>query len=175
MRRTASVLAGLALAAGPACASPLSGPEMMALAGQSRERPPEVAVLIVPSGDETSGELLSHAAPADGGGLLRLAEPAFTEADFEGCRFGVGVDPETCIRSRLAEGDAAAIAGPPTVVILLRPGPGFYIGWTCIGVGERPTAADRQTVYLDWQPNMIEASAREAAGCILAAAAESGG
>ena len=64
--------------------------------------------------------------------------------------------------------------GPPTVVVLLRPGPGFLIGWTCVGVGEAPTVAARQNVSLDWQPAQIEASANAAAGCILAAAAESG-
>jgi len=166
MHRLASVLAGLVLVAGPACSL---APETAAPVGQAGPPPPEVAVLFLPSLGGKSAELLGRAAPEGGSGLLRLAEPRFSAADFEGCFYS-----ETCVRTRLAEHGAMTLDGPPTVVVLFRPGPGFLIGWTCIGVGEGPTAADRQTVSLDWQPDKIDASANEAAGCILAAAAESG-
>ena len=173
MRRIAALLAGLALVGGPACALAPFALEMEPPVGQAGPPAPEVTVLILPSGGGKSGELLGRAAPGDGSGLLRLAEPRFSAADFEDC-LAAGVESEACIRTRLAERDAMTVDGPPTVIVLLRPGPGFYIGWTCIGVGEGPTAADRQTVTLDWQPHEIDASASEAAGCILAAAAESG-
>lgn len=173
MRRFPSLLAGLVLVTGPACAVAPPRSEAAAPPAQAGPPAPKVAVLIVPSGSGKSEELLSRAAPEDGGGLIQLAEPRFSAADFDGCS-EVGVDPEDCIRTRLTERDAMTVDGPPTVVVLLRPGPGFFIGWTCIGVGHAPTAADRQTVYLDWQPDKLDASAKEAAGCILAAAAESG-
>lgn len=166
------ILAGLVLVAGPGCAPGASAPQVATAAEHAGPPPPEVAVLIVPTGGGKSAALLSRAAPADGAGLLRLAEPRFSDDDFEGC-LDVA-DSEACVRARLAEREAGAMDGPPTVVVLPRPGPGFLVGWTCVGVGEAPTAAVRQNVSLDWQPGRIEASANAAARCILAAAAESG-
>ena len=172
MRRLTLILAGLVLVAGPGCAPGPSTPQAAIPAEHAGPPPPDVAVLIVPAGGEKSAELLRRAAPEDGTGLLRLAEPRFSDDDFEGCL--AIAESEACIRARLAGREARAMEGPPTVVVLLRPGPGFLIGWTCVGVGEAPTVAARQNVSLDWQPAQIEASANAAARCILAAAAESG-
>jgi hypothetical protein len=138
---------------------------------------PEVAVLVVDlaGGPAAAGEaLLDRVAPADGSGWLRRAEPVFTQADFAGCA-ATGVDPEPCVRETLAARDAARLEGPPTVVVLIRPAPGFHVGWTCIGVGGAPTNEARQrSPDIRSSPGVESANAQAAAGCILAAAAESG-
>lgn len=163
MHRLAPVLAGLALAgASPAAAhAPV----------------PEVAVLVyAPWGaDDVFNEtLLAHIAPDDGSGWFRRTEPAFTSADFDGCG-AAGVDPEACVRGVLADRGAARMEGPPTVVVLIRPAPGFHVGWTCIGVGDGPSREDRQRrPAIERTPGAEDRNAQTAAGCILAAAAESG-
>lgn len=144
---------------------------------------PEVAVLIYSpwEGSEADSEaLLAHVAPDHGGGWLRRAEPAFARSDFAACPT-TGRELEDCIRGVLAERGAAELEGPPTVVVALGPaGPGFIRDWTCIGVGEGPSQPDRQRVGIDFmtvqatgmdpEPGVVQA----AAGCITAAAAESG-
>ena len=135
---------------------------------------PEVAVLVAGAGMTAFAEdTLNGLAPEDGGGLFRRAAPAFRAADFEACG-ATGVQPEVCVREVLAARGAAALEGPPTVVVWVGPGPGFLTGWTCIGVGEGPTAADRQSVSLDWSSPGGGDNAGKAGSCILAAAAESG-
>lgn len=151
----------------------------LALAGVADALPPapEVAVLIyAPWGADGSFNeaLLARVAPDDGSGGLRLTEPVFTTADFAGCEVA-GVNPEACIRGVLAARNAAAIDGPPTVVLLVRPAPGFDAGWTCVGVGEGPTREDRQrSPGIERTPGSEDRNAQAAAGCLLAAASESG-
>ena len=158
IRLAATLLASLALAAPARAAPPV----------------PEVAVLVLApwGGPADFAELmLARVAPTDGSGLLLRTAPAFRAEDFQGCWTG---EPETCVRGVLTARGAAALDGPPTVIVLLTPGPGFVTGWTCIGVGEAPTRPERQRVGLDGRSDQAEASARTAAGCLLAAAAESG-
>lgn len=164
-RRVASalapVLAGLALAgASPAAAhAPV----------------PEVAVLVyAPWGaDDVFNEtLLARIAPDDGSGWFRRTEPAFTSADFDGCG-AAGVDPEACVRGVLAAQEV--VGRPTTVVVLIRPAPGFQVGWTCIGVGDGPSREDRQRgPVIERTPGAEARNAQAAVGCIFAAAAESG-
>jgi hypothetical protein len=161
MHRLAPVFASLAFAgAGPAGAhAPV----------------PEVAVLVyAPWGaDGVFNEaLLARIAPDDGSGWFRRVEPAFTSAGFDGCE-AAGVDPESCVRGVLAA--RQAVDGPPTVVVLIRPAPGFHVGWTCIGVGGGPSREDRQRrPGIERTPGAEDRNAQAAVGCILAAAAESG-
>ena len=163
MHRLASVLAGLGLAG----AAPVA----------AHAPAPEVAVLVhAPWGadDVFNDALLARIAPDDGSGWFRRVEPALTSADFDGCG-ATGVDPEACVRGVLAARDAARMDGPPPVVVLIRPAPGFQVGWTCIGVGDGPTREDRQrSPAIERMPGAEDSNARAAAGCILAAAAESG-
>jgi hypothetical protein len=163
MPRLASVVAGLALAG----AAPVAAHAPV----------PEVAVLVyAPWGaDDVFNEaLLARIAPDDGSGWFRWVEPAFTSAGFEGCE-ATGVDPEACVRGVLAARDAARMDGPSTVVVLIRPAPGFHVGWTCIGVGDGPNREDRQRrPGIERTPGAEDRNAQAAAGCILAAAAESG-
>ena len=136
--------------------------------------PPEVAVVVAGAGmTDFAEQMLARTAPEDGGGWFRRAPSAFTAADLETCG-AQGVQPEPCVRETLAARGAAGMDGPPTVVVWLRPGPGFLTGWTCIGVGEAPTAADRQNISLDRSLGPDGVNADSAAACVLAAAAESG-
>lgn len=163
MHRLAPLLAGLALA-GAAPVAALAPPA------------PDVAVLVyAPGGDDVFNDaLLARIAPDDGSGWFRRAEPALTSADFDGCG-ATGVDPEACVRGVLADRGAARMEGPPTVVVLVRPAPGFHVGWTCIGVGDGPSQEDRQRrPGIEQTPGAEDGNAQAAAGCILAAAAESG-
>lgn len=163
MHRLAPVLAGVALAG----AAPVA----------AHAPAPDVAVLVyAPWGaDDVFNEaLLARIAPDDGSGWFRRAEPAFTSADFDGCE-ATGADPEACVRGVLAARGAAGMERPPTVVVLIRPAPGFHVGWTCIGVGDHPSREDRQRrPGIERIPGAEDRNAQAAAGCILAAAAESG-
>ena len=145
--------------------------------------PPEVAVLVLSPGDEAprpvdeSDDLLAAISPADGGGWLRIVEPAFTYADFAACTAS-GVAEEGCVRQVLAARGAAGVA-PPTVVVLVGPGPGFSISWTCVGVGDAAFQPDRQHIsvdFLGWRSEgrFSPEQVSEAAGCLTSAAAESG-
>ena len=144
---------------------------------------PEVAVLILspdrapPGMIDASEGLLAQAAPEDGSGWFRRAEPAFTSADFAACE-GYGGELEPCVRGVLGERGAAELAGPPTVVVLVGPGPGFSASWTCVGVGEAPRMAANQRIIIDFTTWRAEGSdpgaASTAAGCITYAASESG-
>lgn len=135
---------------------------------------PEVAVVVAGGGmTDFAEQTLAAVAPQDGGGWFRRVPSAFGAADFDAC-VAPGVQRETCVREILVARRAAGPDGPPTVVVLLSPGPGFLTGWTCVGGGVGPTAAERQTISLDWSPGHEADNAREAAGCVLAAAAESG-
>lgn len=114
--------------------------------------PPPVAVVLVHAGgaEEASENLL---ASVGGGVWFADAEAPVTAEAFQHC--GAEQDREACVRGVLAGVDRS---GAPLVVILTQPSPGFYGGWQCIGEGAAPTSADRQA----------------AAGCVLAAASESG-
>lgn len=148
---------------------------LVALAAQSAGPPaPEIAVVVAGAGmTDFAKDTLARVAPEDGSGMFRRMPPAFEAADFEACA-GTGVEPEACVREILAARGAASLEGPPTVVVWFGPGPGFLTGWTCVGVGAAPTAVDRQRTSLDWSPGQETANADKAAGCVLAAAAESG-
>lgn len=163
MRRLAAALVGFALpgAALPAAALPPA---------------PEVGVLVLnPYGqhEELVDSLMARIAPEDGSGQLRRTEPVVTAADFAGCT-APGVEPTGCVRETLAARGAGDIEGPPTVVVLITPAPGFLVGWNCIGVGAGPSDEARQAPGIIWSPGAGDDNARSAAGCILAAAAESG-
>ena len=163
MHRLSFVLAGLALVgAAPVAALPPA---------------PEVAVLVyAPWGGngEFDEALLARIAPDDGGGWFRRTQPAFTSADFEPCG-STGIDSEACVRTVLAGRGAARMEGPPTVVVLIRPAPGFHVGWTCIGVGDGPGREERQrSPDIQRVPGAEDRNAQAAASCILGAAAESG-
>jgi len=135
---------------------------------------PEVAVVVAGGGlMDFAEQTLARLAPEDGGGWFRRAPSAFNAADFDACN-APGVQPEPCIRDVLAARGAADLERPPTVVVWVGPGPGFLTGWTCIGVGGAPTAEDRQNISLDWSRGQDGVNAQSAAGCILAAASESG-
>ena len=135
--------------------------------------PPEVAVVLAGAGrTDLAEQMLARGAPEDGGGFRR-APSAFSAADLAACN-APNVRPEPCVREILAARGAAGLAGPPTVVVWLRPGPGFLTGWTCIGVGGAAAAAARQNISLDWSRGPDGVNAERAAGCVLAAAAESG-
>lgn len=158
MKRLACALAA-ALPAAPAAALPPA---------------PEAAVVIAGVGmTDFAEQTLAAVAPRDGGGWFRRAPSAFSAADFDACG-APGVQPEACVRGVLTARGAAGLDGPPTVVVWLSPGPGFLTDWTCIGVGAGPTAAARQTISLDWSRGHEADNARQAAGCVLAAAAERG-
>ena len=146
----------------------------LAAAQSAGPPPPEIAVVVAGAGmTDFAGDTLATVAPDDGGGMFRRTSPAFGAADFEACS-GTGVEPEACVREVLAARGAASLEGPPTVVVWVGPGPGFLTGWTCVGVGGAPTAVGRQRISLDWSPGHETANADKAAGCVLAAAAESG-
>ena len=168
MRRIAAILAGLALAGG---AAPASAAET-APTGQAGPPAPEVAAVVFNPYDlheDLVADLLARIAPDDGSGHLRLTEPFLAEADFAGCS-GPGVEPTGCVRETLA----ARGAGPPTVVVVISPAPGFLVGWNCVGVGRGPSDEARQGPGVAWSPGAEDSNARAAAGCLLAAAAESG-
>ncbi|SFS36389.1 hypothetical protein [Brevundimonas viscosa] len=146
----------------------------LAAAQSAGPPPPEIAVVVAGAGmTDFAGDTLARVAPEDGSGMFRRTPPAFEVADFEACA-GTGVEPEACVREILAARGAASLEGPPTVVVWVGPGPGFLTGWTCVGVGAQPTASGRQRTGLDWSPGQEAANADKAAGCVLAAAAESG-
>lgn len=135
---------------------------------------PEIAVVVAGAGmTDFARDTLARVAPEDGGGMFRRTPPAFDAADFEACG-EIGVQPEACVRGILAARGVADLAGPPTVVVWVGPGPGFLTGWTCVGVGAEGTRPDRQRISLEWSPGHEAANADVAAGCVLAAAAESG-
>ena len=172
MRRIAAILAGLALAGG---AAPASAAET-APTGQAGPPAPEVAAVVFNPYDlheDLVADLLARIAPDDGSGHLRLTEPFLTEADFAACS-GPGVEPADCVRETLAARGAARAEGPPTVVVVISPAPGFLVGWRCVGVGGGPSDAARQSPGVAWSPGAEDSNARAAAGCLLAAAAESG-
>lgn len=135
---------------------------------------PEIAVVVAGAGKiDFAGDTLARVAPEDGSGMFRRTPAAFEAADFEACG-ATGVEPEACVREILAAWGAASLEGPPTVILWVGPGPGFLTGWSCIGVGAEPTAPGRQRINLDWSPGQEASNAGKAAGCVLAAAAESG-
>ena len=168
MNRYAIAAAAITLLAVPAAANP---------------PPPEVAVLVLSPGGADPGpinesdDLLEAISPPNGGGWLRVVEPAFTYADFAAC-ITSGVTDEGCVRGVLATRDAAEMT-PPTVIVLIGPGPGFSVSWTCVGVGEQAFQPDRQRVFVDvlgWRAEgrFSPEQVSEAAGCLTSAAAESG-
>ena len=168
MNRCAAAAAAITLLAVPAAAIP---------------PPPEVAVLILSPGGEDPGpvdesdDLLAAISPADGGGWLRIVPSAFTYDDFAACTAS-GVAEESCVREALAARGAAEMT-PPTAVVLVAPGPGFSISWTCVGVGEQAFQPDRQRVFVDFlgwrsEGRFSPEQVSEAAGCLTSAAAESG-
>lgn len=136
--------------------------------------PPPVAVVLVHAGgpEEASENLL---ASVGGGVWFADAEAPVTAEAFQHC--GAEQDREACVRGVLAGVDRS---GAPLVVILTQPSPGFYGGWQCIGEGAAPTSAERQRIGFDtlawggFAGRPVEADRQAAAGCVLAAASESG-
>jgi hypothetical protein len=168
MNRFALSALAMALLAAPAAAIP---------------PPPEVAVLVLSPGGADPGpinesdELLAAISPAEGGGWLRVVDPAFNSADFAACT-SAGVADEGCVREVLAARGSAQMT-PQTVVVLIGPGPGFSISWTCVGVGERAFQPERQRISIDFlgwraEGRFSPEQVSEAAGCLTSAAAESG-
>ena len=136
--------------------------------------PPPVAVVLVDvGGDRDASEHLLDA--IGDGSWFQAVEAPVDEAAFAGC--GSAADAEACVRGVLAQ---VAQDRPPVVVVLAMPGPGFNIGWRCVGPGEAATRPERQTVSFQtdrWDNRTIrywEEDRVTAAGCILAAASESG-
>lgn len=136
--------------------------------------PPPVSVVLVHAGgpSEASEQLLDS---IGGGAWFETAEAPVTAEAFEHC--GAEPDREACVRGVLAGVDRS---GPPLVVILTLPSPGFHGGWQCIGEGEDAADRDRQTMTFDtlvWDDATArywEEDRQAAAGCVLAAASESG-
>lgn len=135
---------------------------------------PPVAVVLVHSGGpaDASEQLLES---VGGGAWFADAEAPVTAEAFQDCV--VAQDREACVRGVLADVDRS---GAPIVVIMTQPSPGFHGGWLCVGEGAAPTRAERQSTTFDtshwdnatnryWQEDR-----QAAAGCVLAAASESG-
>lgn len=154
------------------------GPMALALAvpgsAMALPPPPPVAVVLVHAGGppEDSEQLLE--AISDGSLFEAVAAPVGAEA-FEAC--GAEPDREACVRGVLAGVDRS---GAPIVVVMTLPSPGFQGGWQCIGEGEAPSRAERQRIGFDpsrWDDateRYWEDDRQAAAGCVLAAASESG-
>ena len=80
---------------------------------------PEVAVVAAGVGMTAFAEdTLNGLAPEDGGGLFRRA----ASLEIGGA---TGGQPEVCVREVLAARGAAALEGPPTVVVWVGRGPAF--------------------------------------------------
>lgn len=136
--------------------------------------PPPVAVVLVHAGGPTEDSEQLLQAIGDGSLFEAVAAPVGAEA-FEAC--AAERDREACVRGVLAGVDRS---GPPVVVVMTQPSPGFYGGWQCIGEGSGPTRAERQTISFDpsrWDnatDRYWTEDRQTAAGCVLAAASESG-
>lgn len=100
-------------------------------------------------------------------------------ADFSRCAALASAAREACVRAELKPNPADR-DNPPVVVIATREGGSRY-RWQCIGVGERPWAASKQSVRLDLKrallakPGLRFAARRTAVDCIMAAASEAEG
>ena len=137
--------------------------------------PPPVAVVLVHAGgpSEESEQLLE--AIGTGGAWFEMTPAPVGAEAFEDCV--TAAEAEACVREVLAGVDRDR---PPVVVILTRPAPGFYAAWTCIGPGEAATRPARQSVSFDtsrWDNATLRywhEDRATAAGCVLAAASESG-
>ena len=117
---------------------------------------------------------LENGATASGGWFDY--QPSGLDAErYEHCTISAQ-DPRTCA-SRYLEADGATGA---TVVVLAFDAGAREGRWLCVGVGERPFNAGRQSVTLDLQAAMNPASPAHmqhraaAAGCITSGGAESG-
>lgn len=136
--------------------------------------PPPVAVVVVDAGAglEASEELL---ASVGGGAWFQTAEAPVAAAAFAAC--ADIAEAEACVRGVLAEVEQDR---PPVVVVLAAPGRSGSLAWTCVGPGEAATQPERQSAGFDplrWD-NATDRYWNEdraaAAGCVLAAASESG-
>ena len=136
--------------------------------------PPPVAVVLVHAGGPP-GDSEQLLASVGGNAWFADAEAPVTADAFQPCT--AAQDREACVRGVLADADRS---GAPIVVILTQPSPGFYGGWLCVGEGAAATRAERQSITFDpsrwdnatdryWQEDR-----QAAAGCVLAAASESG-
>ena len=143
--------------------------------------PPEVAVVLVapPGGDlEADSRLMLESLDYDasGDGWYRAVPAPIEAAAFAHCLTDES-GAEACARAVL---DGVAQDRPPIVVVMVAPGPGFTLGWRCVGIGETPASPERQNVSMDtmlWRaasPNAWDRDRPTAVGCVLAAAAESG-
>lgn len=136
--------------------------------------PPPVAVVLVHAGGPP-GDSEQLLASVGGGVWFADAEAPVTAEALQPC--GEERDREACVRGVLAEVDRS---GPPIVVVMTQPSPGFHGGWQCIGEGSGPTSAERQRIGFDpsrWDnatARYWEDDRQAAAGCVLAAASESG-
>jgi hypothetical protein len=135
--------------------------------------PPPVAIVLIapPALRDDSASLLQSV--GSGAWFEMTTAPAGEEA-FAHC--ANTADSESCVRDVLR---AVEQRRPPPVAVVVSTGPGFHIAWRCIGVGETVTNADRQFVTfgtLVWHTagGPSEADRQAAAGCVLAAASESG-
>jgi hypothetical protein len=134
--------------------------------------PPPVAVVLIapPSLEEGSARLLESIGAA--GAWFEMTDAPVVDAAFAAC-----VDmaePEACVRGVLATVEQER---PPVVVVMVSAGPGFHVAWRCIGPGEAAAMPERQVQSFDtavWRNAASDADRQAAAGCILAAASESG-
>jgi hypothetical protein len=135
--------------------------------------PPVAVVLVAPQGlEEDAGRLLQSI--GTGGAWFEMTTAPIAEEAFADC--ANGEEPDVCVRSVLAGVEQER---PPVVVVMVSTGPGFHVAWRCIGPGEAPAHLERQVQTFDtlaWRnaATLPDNDRQAAAGCILAAASESG-
>ena len=116
-----------------------------------------------------------------GDGWIAATAAPLTNTDFAACDEEDAESGEACAR-KVLKAQAARLAGrPPFVVIIVDPGPGSGVSWTCVGPGGAFKRPDRQVVIFDPDAALstVRGQARreaydKAVGCILAAGSESG-
>ena len=110
-----------------------------------------------------------------GGGWFEYLPSGLDAGRYEHCTISAQ-DPRSCV-SRYLEADGATGA---TVVILAYGRRAAEARWLCIGMGKRLFSPERQSITLDLEAALDPASPTRmqqrsaAAGCIIAAGAESG-
>jgi len=119
--------------------------------------------------------LQSLQAGGPSGGWFTPLPSGLDPAEFEHCTRSAQ-DARTCVSRLLAK---KQIVGPTVVVLAF--GRGADARWLCIGTGPRPTSPDRQSIRFDLDTAVAAVSSPErmetraaGAGCVMAAAAESG-
>ena len=136
--------------------------------------PPAVTVMLIapPALREDSAHLLRTI--GGGGAWFETIPSPVPDEAFAQC--AATADAEPCVRDVLR---TRAHDRPPLVAVIASTGSGFHIFWRCIGVGETATNPHRQFVSFDtlaWRSagGPSHADRQAAAGCVLAAASESG-